>query len=65
MSELNKAEFEDFSKIVTDTIRRLVEFADRHNIDRDSLVMYFAKVFCAAAEVSTFGHFETEETKND
>ena len=62
MSELNKAEFEDLSKIITDTIRRLVECADKHNIDRDSLVMYFAKVFCTAAEVSTFKYFETEET---
>jgi hypothetical protein len=54
---LTAEEYSDFNDIVAETINRLVVCADKHNIDRDSFVRYFAAIFCAMAEISTFGHY--------
>lgn len=56
-SGLTDQEFEDFNTIVGDTISKLVEYADKHNIDRDSFVKYFSAVFGAMAEISTFQNY--------
>lgn len=56
-SRLTDAEFSDYQKIVGNTIRQLVECADKHNIDRDSFVRYFAKMFSVMVEISTFKRY--------
>ena len=56
-SGLTGAEFDDFNEIVGETIGKLVECADKHNIDRDSFVRYFATMFVAMSEISTFEHY--------
>jgi hypothetical protein len=56
--DLTAEEYLDFNDIVTETINRLVACADKHNIDRDSFVRYFAAIFGAMAEISTFVHHE-------
>ena len=56
-SGLTDAEFDDFNEIVGETISKLVECADKHNIDRDSFVQYFATMFKAMAEISTFERY--------
>ena len=56
-SGLTDVEFEDFNEIVGETIGKLVECADKHNIDRDSFVRYFATMFVAMAEISTFDQY--------
>lgn len=61
---LTKAEFEDFNEIVKDTITALVDCADKHNIDRDSFVKYFAAMFKVMAEVSTFEHYNGGTTND-
>lgn len=58
VSGLTDVEFEDFNEIVGETIGKLVECADKHNIDRDSFVRYFATMFVAMAEISTFEQYE-------
>lgn len=61
---LTDAEFADFNGIVCDTINKLIECADNHNIDRDSFVKYFAAMFSTMAEISTFEHYG-ERRKTD
>lgn len=57
-NRLTEAELDDINDIVGDTITALVDCADKHNIDRDSLVRYFAAMFKVMAEVSTFEHYK-------
>ena len=54
---LTAEEYSDFNDIVSETITRLVECADKHNIDRDSFIKYFCAVFGTMAEVSTFENY--------
>lgn len=56
-SGLTDAEFDDFNEIVGETITKLVECADKHNIDRDSFVNCFAQTFKVMAELCTFEHY--------
>lgn len=59
-SGLTDAEFDDFNDIVGKVIDMLLKCADKHNIDRDSFVRYFATMFGAMAEISTFEHYGEE-----
>jgi hypothetical protein len=59
-SGLTDVEFDDFDEIVGETIERLVACADKHNIDRDDFVKYFATIFGVMAEVSTFSQYGKE-----
>lgn len=56
-SGLTDAEFADFNNIVQKVIKMLIRCADKHNIDRDSFLQYFADVFGAMVEISTFKSF--------
>ena len=60
-SGLTDAEFNDFNEIVGETINKLVKCADKHNIDRDSFVRYFATMFSAMANMSTFEQYGRKE----
>lgn len=55
---LTDAEFADFNGIVTETINKLIVCADKHNIDRDSFIKYFAAMFGTMAEITTFEHYK-------
>jgi hypothetical protein len=59
-SGLTDKEFDEFNDIVGDTIDRLLECADKNNIDRDSFVQYFATMFMAMSQVSTFKEYGKE-----
>ena len=54
---LTQEEAEDFKAIVSLTIQKLLECADKHNFDRDSFMKYFADTFNAVCKVCTFSHF--------
>ena len=64
-SGLTDKEFDDFKKIVGETIESLCICADKHNIDRDSFIRYFATMFGAMAEISTFEHYGDEMVGED
>lgn len=55
---LTDKEFADFNEIVQNTLNALIDCADKHNIDRNSLIKYFCKVFGIMAEISTFEHYK-------
>lgn len=45
---------DDMSEIYPDVINQLVALADKHNVNRDDLIKYFAKMFSVMSEISTF-----------
>lgn len=55
---LTQEEFVGFNEIVQNTLNSLIDFADKHNIDRDSLIRYFSTMFGTMAEISTFEHYK-------
>ena len=57
MAGLNDKEFKDFNDMVQNTLNSLIVCADKHNIDRDSLVKYFSAIFGTMAEVSAFTNY--------
>jgi len=60
--KLNKKELHDFNMIISyDLIPKLINFADKYNFDRDSIIKYTADVIKAVIEITTFENFE--ETK--
>ena len=63
-SNLTDKEMEDLQNIVTDTLASVCAMADKHNIDRDSMLKYFADMLTAFAEVASIQNYETNHTCN-
>ena len=60
-SNLTDKEMEDLKNIVTDTLANVCSMADKHNIDRDSMLKYFADMLTVFTEVATIQNYETVE----
>ena len=60
-SGLTEEEFDDFNDIVGDTISALLKCADKHNIDRNSFMRYFASIFSTMCEISDFEKYEVKD----
>ena len=55
MTGLNDEELEDFNNLISGmVIPELMRIADKHNIDRDSMVKYTADTLTAMSELATF-----------
>ena len=52
-------EIEDLQNIVSDTLASICTMADKHNIDRDSMLKYFADMIKAFTEVASIQNYET------
>lgn len=63
-SNLTDKEMDDLQNIVTDTLASVCVMADKHNIDRDSMLKYFADMLTAFAEVASIQNYETNHTCN-
>ena len=63
-SNLTDKEMEDLKNIVTDTLANVCVMADKHNIDRDSMLKYFADILTALTEVTSIQNYETNHTCN-
>lgn len=63
-SNLTDKEMEDLKNIVTDTLANVCAMADKHNIDRDSMLKYFADMLTAFTEVASIQNYETNNTCN-
>ena len=63
-NELTKEEHdaftEDLTPIVSNTVETLIQLADKHNIDRDSVVEYFCDLFKAISTISTFINYKVK-----
>ena len=64
-SNLTDKEMEDLQNIVTDTLANVCAMADKHNIDRDSMLKYFADMLTALAEFASIHNYETKQTNAD
>lgn len=64
-SNLTDKEMEDLQNIVTDTLASICAMADKHNIDRNSMLKYFADMLAAFAEVASIQNYETSHTNSD
>lgn len=64
-SNLTDKEIEDLQNIVTDTLASVCAMADKHNIDRDSMLKYFANMLTAFVEVASVQNYETKHTNAD
>lgn len=63
-SNLTDKEMEDLQNIVTDTLANVCAMADKHNIDRDSMLKYFTDMLTAFTEVASIQNYETNHTCN-
>ena len=63
-SNLTDKEMEDLQRIVADTLAGVCVMADKHSIDRDSMLKYFADMITSFAEVASIQNYETNHTCN-
>ena len=64
-SNLTDKEIEDLQSIVADTLASVCVMADKHNIDRDSMLKYFADMLTVFAEVATIQNYKFNHTHAD
>ena len=64
-SNLTDKEMEDLQSIVTDTLASVCAVADKNNIDRDSMLKYFADMLTAFTEVASIKNYETNHTNSN
>ena len=57
-------EIEDLQNIVSDTLASICTMADKHNIDRDSMLKYFADMIKVFTEVASIQNYETSRICN-
>ena len=62
---LTDKEMEDLKNIVTDTLASVCVMADKHSIDRDSMLKYFAGMLAALAEFASIQNYGTKHTNAD
>ena len=63
-NNLTDKEMEDLQSITTDTLASVCTMADKHNIDRDSMLKYFADMLTAFIEVASIQNYEASHTCN-
>ena len=63
-NSLTDKEMEDLQSITTDTLASVCTMADKHNIDRDSMLKYFADMLTAFIEVASIQNYEASHTCN-
>lgn len=64
-SNLTDKEMEDLQSIVIDTLASVCAMADKHNIDRDSMLKFFSDMLTAFTEVASIQNYETNHTNAD
>ena len=64
-NNLTDKEIEDLQNIVADILASVCAMADKHNIDRDSMLKYLADMLTTFAEVATIQNYETRHTNAD
>lgn len=64
-NDLTDKEIEDLQNITADTLASICTMADKHNIDRNSMLKYFADMLAVFAEVASIQNYETSHTNSD
>ena len=64
-SNLTDKEMEDLQNIVTDILASVCAMADKHSIDRDSMLKYLADMLTVFVEVATIQNYKFNHTHAD
>ena len=64
-NNLTDKEIEDLQNIVIDILASVCAMADKHSIDRDSMLKYLADMLTAFAEVATIQNYKFNHTHAD
>ena len=64
-SKLTDKEMEDLQRIVADILAGVCAMADKHSIDRDSMLKYLADMLTAFAEVASVQDYKFNHTHAD
>ena len=64
-SNLTDKEMEDLQNIVNDTLASICVMADKHSIDRDSMLKYLADMLTAFVEVASIQNYKFNHTHAD
>ena len=64
-SNLTDKEIEDLQSIVADTLAGVCVMADKHSIDRDSMLKYLADMLTAFVEVASIQNYKFNHTHAD
>ena len=64
-SNLTDKEMEDLQRIVADILAGVCVMADKHSIDRDSMLKYLADMLTAFAEVASIQNYKFNHTHAD
>ena len=62
---LTDKEIDDLQNIVTDTLASICSMADKHGIDRNSMLKYYADMITAFAEVTSIQNYKANHTNAD
>lgn len=55
---------DDVAKVIGIVIDTMVKLADKHNVDRDNALRYFADLIDAVCDLSTVKHWGECESRN-
>lgn len=61
---LTDEEIEDLQIITNDVLAKICVMADKHNIDRDSMLKYFADMLIGFTNVASIQNYKTNEHTN-
>ena len=64
-NNLTDKEIEDLQNIATDTLASICAMADKHSIDRDSMLKYLADMLTAFVEVASVQNYKFNHTHAD
>ena len=64
-NNLTDKEIEDLQNIVIDILASVCAMADKHSIDRDSMLKYLADMLAAFTKVASIQNYETSRTNAD
>ena len=64
-NNLTDKEIEDLQNITTDTLASICAMADKHSIDRDSMLKYLADMLTAFVEVASVQNYKFNHTHAD
>ena len=64
-NNLTDKEIEDLQNITTNTLASICTMADKHNIDRNSMLKYLADMLTAFVEVATIQDYKFNHTHAD
>lgn len=62
---LTDKEIDDLQNIVTGTLASICSMADKHGIDRNSMLKYYADMITAFAEVTSIQNYKANHTNAD